>query len=263
MNLVPVAVLGGMGIAFGIFLGFVSKKLAVKKDEREEQVLGVLPGYNCGACGFAGCAAYAAAIAKGEEINKCKPGGNDVIGKVAKIMGKEASSVDEKVAVVRCGGGEKEAKNKSEYLGLETCRAATLVNGGPKACCFGCLGYGDCEQVCPVKAITIGDDDLPDVDYKKCTGCGSCVTNCPKGVMMLVSKNKFVYVACNSTEPGKKVTQVCKVGCIACKICERECKFDAIHVVNNLAVIDYSKCTNCTMCVQKCPRKIIKDRRKE
>ena len=68
-------IVGGTGLFIGVFLGVAGKKFAVEVDEREEAILGVLPGNNCGGCGYAGCSGLAAAIVKGEaEVGGCPVG---------------------------------------------------------------------------------------------------------------------------------------------------------------------------------------------
>ncbi len=252
------AVLGGMGLAAGIILAYASRKFAVKENEKISQVEVVLPGVNCGACGYAGCHAYAEAVAAGNaEVNLCKPGGEKVAEEIGKIMGKEVESKEVMVANRKCNGGNKEARLKFNYDGIKTCKAASLINNGFKECTYSCLGLGDCAKSCPVNAITMDENSLPQIDKEKCIGCETCVIECPRNILEMVPKKARVHVRCSSKDPGKNVTKACTVGCIACKLCEKACPFDAIHVVDNLAVIDYSKCKNCTKCVQVCPRKII------
>ena len=261
-----IIVLGGLGLLFGIFLAFVSKKFHVKNDPKIEEVLAALPGINCGACGYAGCAAYAEAVATNKDVpvDLCIPGQKDAAEKVAKILGREASGKKTKlVAQLKCNGGKKEAGEKYEYSGVKTCKAASIVVGGPKSCSYGCIGYGDCARVCNFNALSMGENGLPVVDKDECVACGACVKECPKGLFKLVPHEKKVHVLCSSKDPGKIVTKVCKVGCIACMLCVKACKFDAIHVVDNLAELDYSKCTMCGDCVIACPRKIIVDEGKK
>ena len=250
--------LGGLGLIFGIFLGVAYRKFAVEKDPKAEEVLAVLPGANCGACGFPGCSGLAEAIAKGEApANACKAGGASLAEIVAQVMGVEASAEDAKVARLMCRGGEEKAVRRAKYVGLTDCRSAKTVGSGGKACTFGCLGLGNCVRACPFGAMSMGADGLPVIDPEICTGCGVCVETCPQGVLSLVPAQNRVFVACSSTAPGREVRKTCQVGCIACRICERTCEHDAIHVENNLAKIDYSKCTNCGRCAEKCPQKII------
>ncbi|MDK2881813.1 MAG: H+/Na+-translocating ferredoxin:NAD+ oxidoreductase subunit [Bacillota bacterium] len=251
--------LGGLGLLFGVLLGIAARKFAVEKDPKAVQINEVLPGANCGACGFPGCSGLAEAIAKGEApVNACKVGGASVATKISEIMGVKSEGTEEKmIAHLICRGGRGVAVQRAKYEGLQDCRSAAAFGSGGKACSFGCVGLGNCVRACPFGALSMGPDGLPVVDEKKCTGCGICVKTCPKNVLTLIPEHAKVFVACSSTAPGREVRQVCKVGCIACRICEKTCEFDAIHVVDNLARIDYAKCTNCGRCAEKCPQKII------
>ena len=251
-------ILGGLGLLFGIFLGVAARKFAIDKDPKMEEILAALPGANCGACGFPGCSGLAAAIAKGEAApNACKAGGASVAELVAQIMGVDASNNDRQVVRLICRGGREQARQRAEYVGLNDCRSAKAFGFAGKACTFGCLGLGNCARACPFSAITMGPDGLPVIDPYVCTGCGVCVQTCPQSVLALVPARNRVFVACSSAAPGRQVRPVCQVGCIACRICEKTCEHDAIKVENNLAQIDYSKCTNCGRCADKCPQKII------
>ncbi|NLY50698.1 MAG: RnfABCDGE type electron transport complex subunit B [Firmicutes bacterium] len=251
--------LGGLGLLFAVLLGVAARKFAVEKDPRAEKISEVLPGANCGACGFPGCSGLAEAIAKGEApVAACLVGGAPVAEEIAAIMGVQADGGEErKIAHLLCNGGYGVAVQRAKYEGLQDCRSATAFASGGKACTFGCVGLGNCVRACPFGALSLAENGLPVVDAEKCTGCGICVEACPKGLMTLIPERSKVYVACSSKAPGREVRQTCQVGCIACRICEKTCEFDAIHVVDNIASIDYDKCTNCGRCAEKCPQKII------
>lgn len=256
-----VIVLGGLGLLLGLGLTFAYIKLAVVPSEVEKKLLDVLPGVNCGACGFPGCAGFAAALAKqGKDAGFCPVGGQEVESKVSEILGIAASEIEPMVAVLRCQGGKDRTRERFDYDGLMDCVAANLIQRGSKACEYGCLGYGNCERVCPFGAIRMGDNGLPIIYDNKCTGCGLCVEECPRDVLELMPKIQKVYVACNSKAKGAVVRKVCDIGCIACKICEKNCPYNAIEVVDNLARIDPKKCENATICVLKCPTKCIVDK---
>jgi electron transport complex protein RnfB len=254
-------VLGGAGLLIAILLLIASLKLSVKIDEREAAIRAVLPGANCGACGFPGCDGYAAAVAQGKAaLNACVVGGPNVARQIGEIMGQEASAIEPNVAVVICRGGRNEAASRFQYKGAADCRQAALLLGGPKACIYGCVGLGHCAKVCPFSAITMGENGLPVIDEKRCTGCGICVKECPKQTLLLVPRSKLVVLACVSHDKGKAVKDVCKVGCTACNLCVKVCPVGALTMVNNLPVMDFGKCIDCGICVHKCPTKSFIDR---
>ena len=255
---VSALVVAGAGCLIGILLGVAAKKFYVEVDPREEAVLEALPGNNCGGCGFPGCSGLASAIAKGEApVNQCPVGGDPVAAVIGEIMGVSADGAEKMVAYVNCGGTCEKAKDQYIYHGQEDCAmAANVPGGGAKACSHGCLGFGNCVKACPFDAIHIVNG-IALVDHETCKACGKCVDACPRHIIDLVPYKKKYFVTCVSTEKGKGVMGVCDVGCIGCKKCEKECRFDAIHVENNIAKIDYEKCKNCGMCAKVCPRKII------
>lgn len=261
--LIPVIILGAMGLVFGLVLAFAAKVFAVKVDPRVEQIITALPGANCGACGQAGCAGYADAIVHGgAPINQCAPGGAAAVALIAKIMGQEAGSVVPKVAVYHCSSGGKETtKWKYAYQGVESCKAAVNVAGGPNSCSYGCLGLNDCFRVCKFDAITVDANNVRHIDLEKCTGCGACVRACPRRIIELAPVNRNVHILCSSLDKGPQSREVCGTGrpCIGCGICSRKCPVQAITVENNLARIDYEKCINCGLCATVCPTKAIED----
>ena len=252
-------VVGLLGALLGIGLGFASKALAVKKDERLAQIEGMLPGLNCGACGYAGCASYAEAVA-GEEaaLTLCSPGGPDAAAGLGRIMGVEVGvSAAKKVAQVHCRGGRDVSEYAFEYGGLEDCNALFLLYGGDKICKTSCLGPGTCIRVCPVDAIGYDDAGKVWVDKELCISCGKCIEVCPTGVMKWVPYDADYIVACNNTEPGKLVRKYCTVGCIACKICEKKAPEGGFTVADDLATIDYAATGDRSEAAEKCPPKCI------
>ena len=251
-----VAVLFIMGIVFAILLGVAAKVFAVEVDERVPLVRECLPGANCGGCGFPGCDGLAAAIVEGRApVNGCPVGGAAAAEKIAKVLGVEVAAGDRQVAHVYCNGGCN-AKDKANYEGLQDCNAAMRVASGPKACSFGCMGLGSCVKACAFDAIHIVDG-VAKVDTDKCVACGKCVASCPNHLIELVPYKAEHLVQCSSHDKGKDVKSVCESGCIGCTLCTKQCEFDAIHMEDNLAVIDYEKCTNCGKCAEKCPVKVI------
>lgn len=259
--LMPAGILGATGLLMGLFLAFASKKFEVEVDPKVEEVLGVLPGVNCGACGFPGCAGYAEAIAlNGVEITFCAPGGADVVKKIGGIMGVNATvSNDKKVAKLLCQGDCTHTQKKYEYDGsLTTCASLALYSGGDKTCHHACIGHGDCSLVCPVNAITVLETGLISIDEDVCISCGKCVAQCPKKVLAMLPQKKKVLVKCSSREKGPLARKACTTACIACGMCEKACPVGAIVIENNLAKIDPDKCIECGLCVKKCPTKAIK-----
>lgn len=254
----PVLSIGGLGVVFGAGLGIAGEVFKVEEDPKITQILEVLPGANCGGCGFPGCGGLASAIAAGNApVNGCPVGGAAVAEKVGAIMGVEASASVPIAAFVKCGGTCEKAKEKYEYFGIDDCNMAVqLASGGAKSCSYGCLGLGSCKKACAFDAIEI-QDGIAVIDKDKCVACGKCVSACPKHIIELLPAKNKVKVQCSSKDIGKNVMQVCSVGCIACKICEKNCPFDAIHVIDNLAVIDYDKCKACGICANKCPKNVI------
>ncbi len=256
--IIAVSTVAGCGLLISIFLSFFAKRFAVKTDKREEAVLAALPGNNCGGCGFPGCSGLAAAIVKGEAaVGGCPVGGKNVADAIAAIMGVDAGAFVKKVAFVKCSGTCEVAGNNYDYTGPKDCRSAVMAPGrGSKQCDYGCLGFGSCMKVCDNDAIHILDG-VAVIDEEKCGSCGKCVNACPMGLIELVPYESKVRVACASADKGPVTMKACKAGCIGCGICVKTCQFSAVTVENNVAHIDYDKCTGCTACAQKCPKKVI------
>ncbi len=252
--------LSAMGIIFGLILGYSSKVFAVKVDEKIPAIADCLPGANCGACGFAGCEAYAKSIVgEGSGITLCSVGGAATAAKIAEIMGVSAEDVKSFVATVRCCGANSDTEKKYKYIGIESCDAAMRLAGGEKTCKNSCIGLGTCVKRCAFGAIEISDG-VAYINPEKCTSCGLCIESCPKSLITLVPKENRYYVGCSNMDKGGVTRKICEVGCIGCKICEKACEYDAIHVTENFSKIDYEKCVSCGECAEKCPRKIIRIR---
>lgn len=247
-----------LALIIGIFLGVSSELLKVSVDKKVAKIRECLPGNNCGACGYAGCDALAEAISKGEaEVNKCTVGGEKVASKISKIIGGSYSKAAKQVAFVHCDGTCVNAKNAYNYNGPKDCRIiANLPNAGEKMCTNACLGYGSCVEVCKFDAIHIVDK-VAKVDEEKCVACKACINICPMKVIDLVPYRKKVKVVCSNKDIGKIAMKVCNVSCIGCGMCEKTCSKSAIKVINNVAVMDYTKCNDCGDCAKKCPRKCI------
>ncbi len=248
-------VLGAIG---GGILVAATKFMEVKEDPRIAEVAEVLAGANCGGCGYAGCADYAKAVVAGTApCDLCAPAGPACTAAIGKIMGVEASAGAAKKAFVGCQGTSDHCKGLYGYTGIPTCAAASKLYGGPKACDFACLGFGDCAAVCKFDAIHVVDG-VAVVDPEKCTGCGACKNACPKHVLFMSTDLEKPVVMCSNHNRGPAAMKMCNTACIACGLCERNCPEGAIKVTDFVARIDYTKCTGCGICMAKCPKKIIK-----
>ncbi len=263
MVAVAIITMGCIALFFSIVLVIADKKLKVVINPKIEAINEILPQANCGACGYPGCMGYATAVVeKDVEVNRCAPGGSAVTEEIALILGKESQAAEKKVAMVHCRGDEQACQRKGFYQGIKTCRAAQLVTAGDKVCNWGCLGYGDCQRVCPFDAIRIAANGLPQVDENKCTGCGLCVKECPRQILELHPVAQKALVYCRSHDNPIKSRQVCRNACIGCSICVRGCSSGAIVMDNNLAVIVAPEklSEDCLQAMAKCPTKAIAPR---
>ncbi len=261
--LISLGVLGITGLLAAIVLFFVSKKFNVVEDERIDVVQEMLPGANCGGCGFAGCRAFATACVGASTLEglACPVGGSETMQKVGSFLGLAAVESDPMVAVVRCNGTCEARPKTSEYNGTKTCQIMHTVYAGDTACPFGCLGCGDCVKACAFGALSMdATTGLPVVDEEKCTSCGKCVKACPRGIIELRKKgpkSRRVFVSCVNKDKGAVARKACKNACIGCGKCEKECQFGAIKVENNLSYIDFNVCRLCRKCVAACPTNAI------
>ncbi len=257
---IATAVVGGISLLIGLLLGVAGRVFAVETDPREGQVRELLPGSNCGGCGYAGCDALAAAIAKGEApINACPSCNGPVLQQIADILGQEAcETADRQVAYVHCSGTCDKTKREYNYYGAPDCRQAAMAPGhAGQACEYSCFGLGTCVSVCPSNAIHLRDG-VAVVDQDNCISCGKCVGACPQRIISMRPAAGHVEVACSSHATGKAVKAVCAAGCIGCGICQKVCPADAIHVEDHLARVDHGKCIGCGKCVEKCPVAVIR-----
>lgn len=249
------AVLGG---GFGIALAVAARIFAVPTDERVEQITELLPGANCGGCGYSGCAAMAQALVDSKaSIAACRACAQKDVDAICAILGQEATVTRRVHAQVMCCGTSEQAKHKYVYHGAQDCVSAARLGGGDKDCPYGCVGLGTCVAVCKFDAIQIVNG-IADVDTQKCTGCGVCAVSCPKHLIKLIPHESKVFVGCMSADKGALTRQACGAGCIGCHKCEKVCPCGAITVTGTLASIDYDKCQNCGACVNACPRGIIR-----
>ena len=255
--LITTLVIAAIGNVVSAGLVFTGKKFAVQVDEKEVAVREKLPGNNCGACGFAGCDALAAAIAKGEApVNACPVGGAPVAQEIGDIMGATAGVLERKVAFVACRGTCDVTKNQGNYFGHKDCRTVALSGLNVTDCNWGCLGFGSCAEVCPEQAITI-QNGVAVVNRKRCVSCGLCAKACPRGLISLIPESRIIRVQCSNRDKGPVVRKVCSAGCIGCGLCVKQCEHDAIEFDGTLARINPEKCTLCGKCAEKCPAKVI------
>lgn len=255
--LYAVLLLGVLGLIFGGVLTYADKKFHVEVDERIAQVRECLGGANCGACGYAGCDAFAAAVVKGEApINGCAPAGDKGVKRISEIMGQTAPEGEKLVARVLCQGSNGIAVERYKYDGYKSCATAAALAGGPKACRFACLGLGDCMDKCKFDAISM-KNGIACIDASKCAACGVCVKTCPRSVIELLPMSQSTIVRCRNSDVARVARSVCMDACIGCGRCKKECQYEAITVQNGFAKIDPLKCTRCGACAAVCPCKCI------
>lgn len=251
-------VLGSLGAIFGIGLFYASKVFSVEVSEKTVEIRENLPGANCGACGFAGCDAFADSVVSGKaEVNGCPVGGDLVAEKLAAIMGVKNDGVRRSTARILCNGRCSVSKQKFTYQGINDCFAASQIFGGQKSCLYGCLGYGSCIKACPFNAIDL-TGGVARVIEDRCRACGKCITACPKNLIQMVPKDKKYSVMCRSKDRGAVTRKNCEAGCIGCTKCVKECSYGAVSIEGALARIDYDKCVNCGACSLVCPSMAIR-----
>ncbi len=252
-----------LGVTAAVILYYIAQKFKVIEDPNIDIINDMLPGANCGGCGFAGCRALAEAIVKSKDLSvqKCPVGGNDVMKQISTFLGLNAVEAEPQIAVVRCQGSTLNAPSRVKYEGAESCAFAHYLSAGESGCPYGCLGEGDCVRACLFDAIIIDKSTgLPVVSDEKCVACGACVKACPRSIIELRPKGKKdrrIYVSCISKDKGAIARKNCITACIGCGKCVKECAFEAITLVNNLAYIDPLKCTLCRKCVAVCPTSAI------
>jgi len=240
--LAAVLILGGVGFAFGGLIALANRKLKVWEDPRIDGTVDLLPGTNCGACGFAGCRAFAEGLVEGKaQPAGCTNMGEDAIADVAAYLGVEAGEATKRVARLLCAGGSDVALQRGTYHGLSTCAAAAAVAGGGKGCTWGCLGLADCAVACTFDAIVMNAQGLPVVIPAKCTACGDCVEACPKDLFTIMPLDQKLIVQCKSLLEGDEAEALCKVACTACGRCVDDARPGVIAIRDGLAVVDYTK----------------------
>ena len=252
---VPALIGGGIALVLGIIIIITTKVFALPVDEKLEKVRNILPGVNCGACGYSGCDGYAAALSSGEDTNasRCPVGGPETAAELADFLGLEKPSFIPQVAHVYCQGTVDHTKKRYDYSGTISCSAAHGLFSGPNSCTYGCIGFGDCAEVCPYGAIYMADG-IAHVESSLCTACGLCVKACPKELIEIIPKHLDAYtVKCRNKWPGAQTRKNCTIGCIGCQRCFKVCQYGAITMDGPLAVIDQEKCVRCGECLDVCP----------
>lgn len=249
-----------LAFVLGTALGFFRDFFAVPEDPVTARIREVLPGANCGACGFPGCDNYASAVASGSAPGTaCTVGGPSAAAKIAAITGKAGGEVVQTMAVLACQGSSLHTPLKGTYTGIKTCRGAKL-SGGTKLCSWGCLGFGDCVKVCKFGALLMSENRLPKVNYAKCTGCGLCASECPQGLFQNIPINKkgAIVLCSNKNLVKAAVAKSCKISCRKCGLCVKSCPKQCITLDALIPTVDYSKCDSCGTCAEKCPTKVFK-----
>ena len=250
--LIAFLVMLAVAVIAGVMLLVFSHFFAVPENPQKEIIRECLPGINCGACGYKGCDDYAAALVEGGvNPSLCIPGAQSVADRISDILGIEPEPIKDVVAFVACNGYCEANPPAATYEGVKTCYAASMIYGGANSCRFGCLGYGDCATACPSNAICMADG-IAHVDTSRCIGCGLCAKTCPKHIISMLPQETLTAVMCSNKQKGADARKACKNACIGCKKCEKSCPNGAITVIDNLAVVDYTKCTNCETCIKEC-----------
>ena len=253
--LLSAGILGAVGLGFAVLISVANRRFYVFEDPRIDAVVSLLPGNNCGACGFPGCRGFGEALVGGTTKPAiCTVMSTDAREDVAAFLGIDVGSADQRVARLLCAGGRDVAVQEADYVGLETCAAATAVASGGKGCTWGCLGLADCERSCDFGAIGMNDVGLPVVEPSLCTACGDCVEACPKDLFVLMPLAHQLLVQCRNLLDGDAATAVCQVACNGCRRCAADAALDLITIQSGLAIVDYDRYDLATPdAIARCP----------
>ena len=254
--LVPAAIVAGIGLVAGVGLAIASAVMAVPVDEKAAAIEEILPGANCGACGYSGCSGYAKALSEGRaKPGLCAPGGDAAAAQIGEILGQKVEAMERRSAVVHCIGTEGNTTNVREYQGVQSCAASAQLYGGSAACSFGCLGYGDCVKACPYGAISVCSG-VASINPSICKACGLCVKTCPRSIISIEPLGKAVP-HCSNHDKGGETRKICKTGCIGCMRCVKACTTGAVTISAFCATVDSTKCSSCGECIKVCPNHVI------
>lgn len=257
--LITLITIGLLALILAIILYIVAQKFKVEENPLLAEVLEFLPGANCGGCGYPGCSGFAEVCVNKNSLEGmfCPAGGNEVMKKVATVLGLTASEQLPKIAVLKCNGSTSVRPKLTNYDGVTTCAIAHATYGGETGCVYGCLGFGDCVKACSFNGLSMDKEtNLPIFDETICTTCASCVKTCPRNIIEIREKgknNRRIYIACQNQDKGAEAKKACAAACIACSKCVKICPSEAIHIINNYAYIDATKCKLCRKCTSECP----------
>jgi len=236
----PILILTAIGLFIAFAVAIIVRYFGMPEDPLKQQITDLMPGANCGGCGFAGCGAYATAMAEGKaKPGKCPSMSSENAAKIAELLGVTVEKSEPMVAIVCCSGDDNTASRNAFYNGVNNCRDAMQIDAGTKSCSYGCLGLGSCANACPFHAIEMTPQHLAVVHPELCTGCGKCVDTCPKNIIKLVPRSAKIHVFCSSPLRGAEKRKVCKSGCIGCQKCKKAAEEGQIEMNGSLAVINY------------------------
>jgi RnfABCDGE-type electron transport complex B subunit len=248
-----VSAAAGLTVVLASLLVLANRLLYVFEDPRIDTVTDMLPGTNCGGCGYPGCRPFAEALVSGQALpGKCSVSAPADQSRIAAFLNVDVGREEKRVARLACAGGSNVSRNHAHYQGLKSCAAAALVAGGGKGCFWGCLGLGDCQVACTFDAIEMNSHRLPVVNESRCTACGDCVTACPKDLFSIELERHRLWVACRSQDAGDEILEDCQVACTACGRCAMDAP-GLVEMKGNLPVIDFSRGPAAKTAIERCP----------